>query len=232
MAWFTDCLCIGAAATRALVIVSFLSSSVSIAQAADFPGKGNRLLWGYALQNYDLANRYMNQERYEEAIDQYNQAITRYEFDPDFYANLGVAYTKIGNYPAAELTLKKASQLNSTDWVPWSNLANIYAKQNKLKEALPIFEQALKCNPPKAESDPIKNNIAGIKRILNAQAKFQAASTTKTATATLGKKDALKPGRMPPQISQKNSAPTSRPEMSSATQDRESLKKSGWDWSY
>ena len=101
---------------RCLVAFSLIFfSCLSSARAADFPGRGDRLLWGYALQNYDQANRYMNQQRYKEAIDQYKQAIARYEYDPDFYVNLGVAYTKIGDNESAERTLITASQLNKAD---------------------------------------------------------------------------------------------------------------------
>ena len=107
-----------------------------MAQGQDFPGKGSQSAWSDALPYYNLANKYLAQERYQEAAEKYSEAISRYEFDPDFYTNLGIANRKLGNYAGAEDAFKKAIALNKKDWMPWSDLANVYLKQDKLKEAI------------------------------------------------------------------------------------------------
>jgi hypothetical protein len=213
------------------------------AWAGDFPGKGDRLLWGYALEDYDQGNHYLNQQRYEEAIEKYKQAIARYQFDPDFYANLGVAYCKAGDYASAEQTLTRAAELNKKDWMPWSNLANVYVKENKLKEALTAFQKALACNPPPAELPTIKDNIAGISRILA----FQKPPATPTVPAGsvkggkgAGAKGAGAKHGVTGTVGSKTSTsgangaslPTPPPQQPSPQAERDSLKRSGWDWSY
>lgn len=132
-----------------------------------FPGKGNRGDWSSALPYYNLANRYMAKERFEDAAAKYQEAISRYEFDPDFYLNLGVALRKLENFQGAEEAFKKAAELNEKDWMSWSNLANSYLKQDRLEETIKAFEKALKCNPPAAEKEAINKDIADIKKILS-----------------------------------------------------------------
>lgn len=109
----------------------------------------------------------MQSERYEDAIAKYQEAISRYEYDPDFYINLGVAFRKIENFQGAEEAFKKAASLNAKDWMSWSNLANSYLKQDRLEDTMKAFEQALKCNPPPEEKEAIIKDIADIKKILS-----------------------------------------------------------------
>ncbi len=135
--------------------------------AEGFPGKGNPHDWSEALPYYNLANRYMQKERYEDAIAKYQEAIARYEYDPDFYINLGVAFRKMENFEGAEDAFKKAAALNAKDWMAWSNLANSYLKQDRLQDTMKAFEQALKCNPPVEEKEAILKDIADIKKILS-----------------------------------------------------------------
>lgn len=109
----------------------------------------------------------MQSERYEDAIQKYHEAIGKYEYDPDFYINLGVALRKVENLQAAEDAFKHAAALNAKDWMSWSNLANSYLKQDKLEDTIKAFETALTCNPPAAEKEAILKDIADIKKILS-----------------------------------------------------------------
>lgn len=136
-------------------------------QAEGFPGRGNQYDWSAALPYYNLANKYMQQERYEDAIKKYHEAIGRYEYDPDFFNNLGVALRKVENFEAAEQAFKSAAALNAKDWMSWSNLANSYLKQDRLEDTIKAFEQSLKCNPPPEEKQAILKDIADIKKILS-----------------------------------------------------------------
>ena len=135
--------------------------------ADGFPGRGDQGDWSAALPYYNLGNKYMQSERYEDAIQKYHEAIGRYEYDPDFFINLGVALRKIENFQAAEAAFKSAAELNAKDWMSWSNLANSYLKQDKLEDTIKAFETALKCNPPPEERDAMLKDIADIKKILS-----------------------------------------------------------------
>ncbi len=133
--------------------------------ADGFPGRGNQHDWSAALPYYNLGNKYMQSERYEDAIQKYHEAIGKYEYDPDFYINLGVALRRVENLQAAEDAFKHAAALNAKDWMSWSNLANSYLKQDRLEDTIKAFETALTCNPPAAEKEAILMDIADIKNI-------------------------------------------------------------------
>ena len=151
----------------ALVAVLFSLLAGPACYAEGFPGRGNPQDWSAALPYYNLGNKYMQQERYEDAIQKYHEAIGRYEYDPDFFNNLGVALRKVENFEAAEQAFKSAAALNAKDWMSWSNLANSYLKQDRLEDTVKAFEQALKCNPPAQEKEAILKDIADIKKILS-----------------------------------------------------------------
>jgi tetratricopeptide (TPR) repeat protein len=139
------------------------------ATAGDFPGKGSRSQWSAALPYYNRGNRYLNEGRFDDAAVDFQQAVSLYEFDPDFYTNLGLAYRKLDKYAEAEQAFKKATELSPDDWVPWMDLANAYLKQNKLNETIDAFNRTLKCNPPAADKEAILGDIADIKKILRMQ---------------------------------------------------------------
>jgi tetratricopeptide (TPR) repeat protein len=140
--------------------------------ADDFPGKGDRFAWSNALPYYNLANKYLEHGRFEEAKTNFEEAIYRYEYDPDFFINYGVALRKLENYTAAEEAFKKAIELRDNDWQSWSNLANAYLKQNRLKETIACFQKAMKMKPPppQAEKEAMLKDIADINKILSMQA--------------------------------------------------------------
>ena len=108
----------------------------------------------------------MNEGRYDDAARKYRDAIQRYQFDPDFYENLGVASQKLGDYISAEQAFKRAVALNDKDWTAWMDLGNAYLKQNRLKEALSTFEHTLKLNPPPADRKFLQDDISDIHKVL------------------------------------------------------------------
>jgi tetratricopeptide (TPR) repeat protein len=161
-----------ATATRYLLAAALLVVAFTAplnATAGDFPDKGSRSQWSAALPYYNRGNRYLTEGRFDDAAADFQQAISLYEFDPDFYTNLGLAYRKLDNYAEAEQAFKKATELSPDDWVPWMDLANAYLKQNKLNETIDAFNRTLKCNPPQADKEAILGDIADIKKILRMQ---------------------------------------------------------------
>lgn len=145
-----------------------ISVSCTAAFAGDFPGVGDPHAWSDALPYYNKGNQYLNQERYPEAVQKFQEAIALYSLDPDFHINLGVALRKVDDYIGAEQAFKAAAKLNDKDWTAWSNLGNAYLKQNRLKDTIAAFERALKCNPPAIEKAAMHRDIADIHKILRA----------------------------------------------------------------
>lgn len=148
------------------ILISLACLLMPLSASAQFPGQGNSADWADALPYYNLANKYVDKERYDEAVEKYQEAINRYPYDPDFYINLGYAYRKLDDFSLAEQAFRQALQLNPKDWLTWSNLGNALLKQNKLKETLAAFDKALTCKPPAKDKALLLRDIEDIKKVL------------------------------------------------------------------
>ncbi len=208
----------------ALLVVLSLPATAEIAHAEGFPGKGDEDAWSDALPYYNRGNRYLQKEQYQQALEDFKVAVGKYTFDPDFYTNLGVAYRKVGDYTNAEDAYKKSLQLNDKDWMPWNDLANVYLKQDKLKETVATFQRALKCNPPAKDKAAIQQDIIDINKILRMQAPPPKVATTPTAA----------PGSASATAAAKkvSAKPAAQPISTSKPLDKKELKGSGWDYVY
>jgi tetratricopeptide (TPR) repeat protein len=171
-----------------MVTVALCACLPQAAPAGDFPGVGDPHAWSDALPYYNRGNRYLNQGRYEDAAKDFQEAVSRYEHDPDFYINLGVALRKIDDYTGAENAFKSAIKLNPKDWTAWSNLGNAYLKQNRLKDTVATFEKALQCNPPAADKAALLRDIADIHKILRATGQEPMPSAPKPPAAKVAQK--------------------------------------------
>jgi tetratricopeptide (TPR) repeat protein len=172
-----------------LALALFASTCLCLpGRADDFPGRGDRFAWSNALPYYNLANKYLEHGRYDEAKTNFEEAIYRYEYDPDFFINYGVALRKLESYAAAEEAFKKALELRKNDWQAWSNLANAYLKQNKLKDTIACFQKAMKVEPPPpaAEKEAMLKDIADINKILAMQAPLPAPPAEKAGGGKTG----------------------------------------------
>lgn len=226
---------------RVSVFLVLASLSSFSAVFAEFPGKGENAKWSEALPHYNLANKYMTSARYDDAIKKYRDAIALYEFDPDFYINLGVALRKVDNLTDAEAAYKKAAELNDKDWMTWSNLANVYLKQDKLEETIKAFERSMKCNPPPLEKTSIQRDIADIRKILNVRNGTIQPPASKNAPAakiifgskTAGNKNKSNaaPARASKSALQNNAVKPSQAGFP-ARSPREDLNGTGWDEVY
>ena len=170
---------------------------------------------------YNQGNKLLQSQRYEDAVRRYKEAISYYHDDPDFFVNLGVSYRKLGNFPDAEEAFKSAIKLNEKDWMPWSDLANVYLKQDKLQEAVKTFERTLKCGPPAAEKAAIQQDIKDITKILSMQQPLAPKTTAATKTPTTRKTTATKPT-----AASHSTAPRANAE------GNVNLQGTGWDYVY
>lgn len=230
---------------KPLIICAISMSTLLPCLADGFPGKGSESAWSDALPHYNLANKYLNTERYEQAIEQYTAAIQLYPFDPDFYTNLGVAYRKIDDLRDAEQVYKKATELSPDDWMPWSDLANVYLKQNKFKETIATFERTLKCKPPADERTAIEHDIADIRKFMSMQGNPQGAEltvgepgkqpkmTTGAPTSHVMSQEVLTapPAKRGATAGRTGAKPVAHTSSDTTRQsDSKSLKDSGWDY--
>ena len=190
--------------------------------------------WSDAIPYYNLANKYLEKARYEDAVDNYHEAIARFPNDPDFYINLGYCYRKLEDFESAEQAFRKALTLNNKDWMTWSNLANALLKQNKLTETVSTFEKCLKLTMPASERAAINRDITDIKKIL---AMRQAKTAAKPELIT--GKGALVPNAASKQItgipSSKPSSPMKKSAKALAKPEDKPEHKSestGWDYVY
>jgi tetratricopeptide (TPR) repeat protein len=217
------------------------------AQAEGFPGKGDEDAWSDALPYYNRGNRYLQKEQFQQALEDFKVAVGKYTFDPDFYTNLGVAYRKVGDYANAEDAYKKSLALNDKDWMPWNDLANVYLKQDKLKETVATFQRALKCNPPAKDKAAIEQDIKDINKILRMQApppkvaNNQAATGASTGTKKAGagegsaaRGEAGARARATAGAAASDAATQSQRQAAttpiSKPADKKELKNSGWDY--
>lgn len=193
-----------------------------------------------ALPHYNLANRYLNQGRFEDAARKYRDAITIYGSEADFYVNLGVALRKLNDYVGAEQAFKQALALNATDWMSWSNLANAYLKQDKLVDSIKAFQQCLKCKPPPQERVAIEQDIKDMTKILRMRdPNFDAHPSTKAKPETANKKRTTATSKSPTANTKSASASSKSESANSKTTaslkqpaDPEKLRGSGWDYVY
>lgn len=222
----------------ALIIINLFAGA---SHAEGFPGKGDEDAWSDALPYYNRGNRYLQKEQYQQALEDFKVAVAKYTFDPDFYTNLGVAYRKVGDYANAEDAYKKSLALNDKDWMPWNDLANVYLKQDKLKETVATFQRALKCNPPAKDRAAIEQDIKDINKILRMQAPPPKVANTATKNKQQSQAPAQEQSRSQsskpsPQHSQPLSKTASQPQLQEAAQskpsDKKELKGSGWDYVY
>lgn len=217
--------------SMALLHISLFGFAGSV-NAEGFPGKGDRFAWSGAIPYYNLANKYLEHGRYDEAVQNYEEAIYRYEYDPDFYINYGVALRKREDYTGAEQAFKKSIQLRANDWQAWSNLANAYLKQNKLKETVECFQKAMKVKPPPPlqEKEAMLKDMADIAKIMAMQQPPAAAKTAQspqtTSSASCSKKTTKVSSTQGAAAAKASGNARTEPE----TQPKGDLKKSGWDW--
>jgi tetratricopeptide (TPR) repeat protein len=195
-----------------------------------FPGIGDPGGWSDALPYYNGGNRYLNAGRFADAIERYKQAIARYQYEPDFYINLGVAYRKLEDYANAEQAFLQATKLSPKDWMGWSNLGNAYLKQNKLKETVASFQSALKCNPPLSEAVAIKRDIADITKIMNMQGGKTATSAVQVKPESSIKHSAEEKRSPKPLLPAQSPAATAPSAARLSPEEKKQAEKSGWDW--
>jgi len=89
----------------------------------------------------------MQQEKWQEAVQAYENITALQDNLSGPWLNLGIAYIKTGDSVSAEAAFKKSIDMNPGNIEAYNQLGILYRRSNRLKEAGFIYESALKLAP-------------------------------------------------------------------------------------
>lgn len=96
---------------------------------------------------FALGGYYFGQQQYDRAIEQYQHAIALSPNFPPAYNILGYAYRQVENYPEAEKTFKRYTELIPQDPNPYDSYAELLLKMGKFDQSIEYYEKALAVDP-------------------------------------------------------------------------------------
>jgi Flp pilus assembly protein TadD len=102
---------------------------------------------GQARTDYDLAIRYLEQDRIEEGIDQLRRVIAQVPDVTAPYIDLGIAYGRLGDDEAAEAVLLDALELTPKHPIAHNELGIVYRRMGRFEEARASYERAIEIHP-------------------------------------------------------------------------------------
>lgn len=129
---------------------------------------------------YYLGRTKYNENRFQEAVDAFQQALKLSPKNVKAEDNLGLAYDGLGRKQEAEQAYRNAihwqSQLLQEDPGPYLDLGILLIDQNRPGEALPYLQQASQISPhdPKAH-EQLGRAYAGLERLPEAQVELEKA---------------------------------------------------------
>ncbi|XP_076284016.1 RNA polymerase II-associated protein 3-like [Lasioglossum baleicum] len=114
-----------------------------------------------ATKHKNEGNRLVQQQKWVNAIQCYNQAITIFPYDAVFFANRGLCQLKLNNFHAAESDCSAAIQLDETYVKAYHRRATARMNVKQYVEAKQDLEKILKLEPSNKEA---KSLLAQIER--------------------------------------------------------------------
>lgn len=120
----------------------------------------NLSLWSDVISKYDnvqqayysRGHHYMSENKYEEAIEDYTDAI---KYNPDYieaYINRGNAFMEYKQYELALIDLSKAVEIDSKNINAYIHRGNVYLEMKKYQEAYDDFSKVITINPQYEEA--------------------------------------------------------------------------------
>jgi tetratricopeptide (TPR) repeat protein len=100
----------------------------------------------------NLGNAFFNQGKYQEATNQYNEALRINPNSAEAHNNLGNVFFNQGKYQEATNQYNQALRINPYSAEAHNNLGFSFFKQGKYQEATKQYNQALRINPNFAEA--------------------------------------------------------------------------------
>ena len=101
---------------------------------------------------YELGRRLGKQGKYHEALDAFNKSLAADRNNAQAHNGLGLCYLLLGQERKGEQELKEALRLKPDFTKAARNLASLYQRQNRMKEAVPLLEQITDASPNDAKS--------------------------------------------------------------------------------
>ncbi|GAB0091318.1 small glutamine-rich tetratricopeptide repeat-containing protein beta [Sergentomyia squamirostris] len=96
-------------------------------------------------------NRLMKEEKYEDALINYNRAISIDPQNPIFYCNRSAAWIRLGSFDHAISDARIALHYNPDYCKAHARLGDALTKVNRLKEALEAYQEAVRLEPSNAD---------------------------------------------------------------------------------
>ncbi len=90
------------------------------------------------------------QQKFDQSVTSYENAIKLDAKNPDLYFNLGFAYTQTGLFDLAIFNYQKAVELNPKFFEAYGNLGTVYQRLGQLDDAVKSYQKGLTINPQDA----------------------------------------------------------------------------------
>jgi len=110
----------------------------------------------------ELADAYADQNRWSEAIGQYQIAIRLDAVNSDLHNDLGIAYEEVGRLEDAESAYRQAIALNPKNSMPHYNLGTLYEKQQRISKAVQAYRDCLQHSTDSNERSEVRKKIVGL----------------------------------------------------------------------
>ncbi len=130
---------------RFVALVGLLTMFVGLLGCA---GGGNE----ESRSHYERGRSLGRQGRFHEAMAAFNEAITANPKNAEAHNGLGFCYLLLGQEEKAERCLKEAVRLQPDLSKAVRNLASLYHRQERMKEAIPLWEQLTEMKSSDAEA--------------------------------------------------------------------------------
>jgi len=106
-----------------------------------------------AARSYFQALALVQKGKLAEAVRPLEQAIARYDRFSEAYNDLGVVYLKLNRLKDAETALRRAVELDATDYRPLANLGIVLVREQRYSEAIPFLSESLHLHPGLSEAE-------------------------------------------------------------------------------
>lgn len=137
-----------------LILIALLSGCTSTPQGPDESEAGksiyfveNRSVDMAVRKDFDEALGLLKSGRYEEAIALLNEVAAKTSNNSAPYINLGIAYSRIGDADNAEVSYRKALEINPEHPVAANELAVLYRGIGRFDDARELYERVVSIYP-------------------------------------------------------------------------------------
>ncbi len=101
--------------------------------------------------HYHIGALLIKLKKYDEALQEFNDALSINPKDPRVHNDLGVIYKEHNDFPKAEYHYKYAIEIESDFILAIVNLTELYLQQKKYEPAIELLEKSLNINPNNPE---------------------------------------------------------------------------------